>query len=182
LHDVIESTGRRPAGGRFGRLRGVPRAARRLTGGPVRPVWWVLGLVAVTAGLVALRLGLPDPAPVPWSASVTLDRQPGRQPIPAPVPVAGDGDVVEGELPIEVLDDGQTAETAGRAVRMVLGRYCLSPGTLTLNATESGAVGFVVRVSEPRTGRLIAVVVLYPNGRHGNYTWRGWLDQLRNCP
>jgi hypothetical protein len=183
LDDIIGSAHDRPAGDRLRRVRRVIRAAWRVTGRQRRPAAGVLALVTVTGVLVALRATLPDPAPARWSALTTLDRLPGRQPIPAPVPV-GDGQVVEGDLPIGPdsgggRDSGQVI--AVRAASMVLGRYCWNPGPLAITASTAGAVGYVIRVTEPRTDRLIAVIVLYQDGRGGHYQWRGWLDQLRHC-
>lgn len=174
-----------------GRLDRAVRAARRWlpADGRRRRSQGLLALLLAAGLVAALRGGLPEGrsgADQAWSAPWVrpYDTLPGRTPIPAPSLVSEDGRVVQGNLPLRPSYDGDRVARRRAAVAMVLGRYCRRPQELAITFTPDGpGVGDVATVSDRRTGRFIATIVLYAAGTEtaDYYQWRGWLEQLRNC-
>jgi hypothetical protein len=176
--DVLSSggPGRPPAGPARRRRRQPP------------PEWprWAAAALALLAGVVllpALRAGVgpmvsavrPPAAGESARPSGPFDRLPGRTPIPDPVAEAGR---VGGDLP-PLSGPGRAA--AVRAVRLVLGRYCLRPDRYQLTtAPLDGWLSLGVLAVEPGRddGALVDVSLIW-TGR--SYRWAGVPDQLRIC-
>ncbi|HEY6747378.1 MAG TPA: hypothetical protein VI357_16880 [Mycobacteriales bacterium] len=149
----------------------------------------VIALLAAVVAVPALRAGVGPVTPVDRppvagesvaEESATrpmapLDHLPGRTPIPAPV---AETDRVGGELP-PLTGPGRAA--AVRAVRLVLGRYCLRPDLYRLTtAPLDGWLSLGVLAVEPGRddGALVDVSLVWTGH---TYRWAGVPDQLRIC-
>lgn len=187
--DLIESSADSPLAGATGLRRGLRavRAGLLEPAGPLRragPRLRTGAVLLAAAALLALRAGLAG-GPPGWAAvsAPPYDQLPGRTPIPAPALLADDPRVVQGEIPASTPAGSERDRTAAarRAAALVLGRYCRHPEALTIKVDPAGT-GAVALVSDRRTGRFLATIVLYSDGSGaGPDQWRGWLAQLDRC-
>ena len=136
-------------------------------------------VLVLRAGVDPLVSTTPDLLPAAgqsWDRPAgPFDHLPGRTPIPA---ATVGTDRMGGELPPS---DGPDEAAALRAVRLVLGRYCLRPdGYEFTPAPLDGWLSLgVLAVQRDRGGGSLIDVSLIWTGR--SYRWAGIPDQLRLC-
>ncbi len=165
-----------------GRPAGVRRWARVAAAG-----------VAVAVVLAGLRVSTGGPgdrpavraagtsAPAAPTPTPPFDRLPGRTPIPVP---AQTGDALSGPLP----PTGPVSKVAaGRAVDLVLGRYCADPGTYTytLGPDSDGRAQdwhhVDVLVFSLNQGGAGPALRFFLDWAGTSYRWLGFLALLNGC-
>jgi hypothetical protein len=176
-----------------------------LSSGPERPrraarIWRrrsvrAAAVILVTAAALLLLRSTVDPSPstvdppvaagtpatAPPRPTPPFDRLPGRTPIPEP---AQTGDALSGRLP----GTGPLGKSAaGRAVDLVLGRYCADPAvyTYTLGPDTDGRAADwhhvdVAVFSLERSGAGPALR-LFLDWAGSSYRWLGFLNLLFGC-
>jgi hypothetical protein len=149
----------------------------------------VVLVAAAVAVLLARSTSDPSPSEAARRAALSVaptprppfDGRPGRTPIPAPAVV---GDLLSGTLP-EVGPPGRAA--AGRAVELVLGRYCADPAAYVFPlGREAAGVEqdwrhVTVAVFRTERGSSTPRLMLTLDWLGEIYRWTGPADLLDGC-